>query len=518
MYYIDVSRKDDEELKKVGVNMKKQLLEMKGISKGFPGVQALSNVQLQLNYGEVVALVGENGAGKSTLMKILTGIYKEDEGEIFYEGKRISPEDTKEAQQLGISIIHQELNLMRDLTVAQNIFIGREPRGAFNFFLKENQLNKKAAKLFSRLNVDLHPETKVANLTVAKQQMVEIAKALSFNAKILVMDEPTAALTETEIETLFNIINQLKESGVGIIYISHRMEELKRISDRITILRDGQYIDTLQTKETEISEVISLMVGRELYMEAQKRVTGNDQVSKLEVRNVTNDYVKDVSFELKKGEILGFAGLVGAGRTEVARAIFGADPMHEGEIFVDGKKVTIKQPSDAVHAGIGYLSEDRKQYGLMVNMNVNENIMISTLKDHLASIFVKDSELKNISSKYKEKLDIRTPSIYQRVNNLSGGNQQKVVIAKWLVKDSDILIFDEPTRGIDVGAKGEIYELLDQLVSEGKSIIMISSELPEILRMSHRIIVMCEGRITGELNGEEATQEKIMDYATRVTV
>lgn len=498
--------------------MGKQLLEMKGVSKSFPGVKALSNVHLDLNYGEVLALVGENGAGKSTLMKILTGIYKEDEGEVIYEGNQISPEDTKQAQELGISIIHQELNLMRDLTVAQNIFIGREPRTGFNFFLKEKELNKKASKLFEQLNIDLDPETKIADLTVAKQQMVEIAKALSFDAKILVMDEPTAALTETEIETLFKIINQLRKNGVGIIYISHRMEELKLISDRITVLRDGQYIATLQTKDTEMSQVISLMVGRELYMESKKRVVSNDHVNRLEVRNLTNYYVKDVSFELKKGEILGFAGLVGAGRTEVARAIFGADSIQQGKIFIDGKKVNIKQPNDAVHAGIGYLSEDRKQFGLMVNMSVIQNIMISSLKSHINGPFVKDYELREISEEYKEKLDIRTPSIYQRVNNLSGGNQQKVVIAKWLVRDSDILIFDEPTRGIDVGAKGEIYELLDQLVSEGKSIIMISSELPEILRMSHRVIVMCEGRITGELRSEEATQEKIMDYATRVSV
>jgi len=498
--------------------MEKKLLEMKGVSKGFPGVQALSNVQLDLNYGEVLALVGENGAGKSTLMKILTGIYKEDEGEIVYEGKQISPEDTKQAQELGISIIHQELNLMRDLTVAQNIFIGREPRSLFNFFLKEKELNEKTSKLFEQLDIELDPETKINNLTVAKQQMVEIAKALSFNAKILVMDEPTAALTETEIQTLFTIINQLKRNGVGIIYISHRMEELKLISDRITILRDGQYIDTLNTKETEISKVISLMVGRELYMESKEREITNGSVNSLEVRNLTNNHVKDINFTLKKGEILGFAGLVGAGRTEVARAVFGADPIQHGEILIDGKQVNIKQPSDAVRVGIGYLSEDRKQFGLMVNMNVTDNIMISTLKSHIKGLFVKDSNLRKISKEYKEKLDIRTPSIFQRVNNLSGGNQQKVVIAKWLVKDSDILIFDEPTRGIDVGAKGEIYELLNQLASEGKSIIMISSELPEILRMSHRVIVMCEGRITGELSGEEATQEKIMDYATRVTV
>lgn len=494
--------------------MGKPLLQMKGISKSFPGVNALTNVQLDLHYGEVLALVGENGAGKSTLMKILTGIYEKDEGEIIFEGKPITPKNTKEAQELGISIIHQELNLMQDLTVAQNIFIGRELTTGFNFFLKEKELNERASKLFESLNINLNPETKISKLTVAKQQMVEIAKALSFNAKILIMDEPTAALTESEIETLFNIIRRLKENGVGIIYISHRMEELKVISERITVLRDGQYIDTLQTDKTDINEVVSLMVGRELFIESKKRQIQEDSVNKLEVRNLTNHYVKDINFELKKGEILGLAGLVGAGRTEVARAIFGADPIQRGEIYIDGKKVTIKQPSDAVKAGIGYLSEDRKRFGLMVNMNVSENIFISSINKYLKGPFVKESIIKKISEEYKEKLDIRTPSIFQKVNHLSGGNQQKIVIAKWLLRDSDILIFDEPTRGIDVGAKGEIYELLDQLAAEGKSIIMISSELPEILRMSHRIIVMCEGRITGELTSEEATQEKIMNYAT----
>lgn len=494
--------------------MGKPLLQMKGISKSFPGVNALTNVQLDLHYGEVLALVGENGAGKSTLMKILTGIYEKDEGEIIFEGKPITPKNTKEAQELGISIIHQELNLMQDLTVAQNIFIGRELTTGFNFFLKEKELNERASKLFESLNINLNPETKISKLTVAKQQMVEIAKALSFNAKILIMDEPTAALTESEIETLFNIIRRLKENGVGIIYISHRMEELKVISERITVLRDGQYIDTLQTDKTDINEVVSLMVGRELFIESKKRQIQEDSVNKLEVKNLTNHYVKDINFELKKGEILGLAGLVGAGRTEVARAIFGADPIQRGEIYIDGKKVTIKQPSDAVKAGIGYLSEDRKRFGLMVNMNVSENIFISSINKYLKGPFVKESIIKKISEEYKEKLDIRTPSIFQKVNHLSGGNQQKIVIAKWLLRDSDILIFDEPTRGIDVGAKGEIYELLDQLAAEGKSIIMISSELPEILRMSHRIIVMCEGRITGELTSEEATQEKIMNYAT----
>ena len=495
--------------------MNKQLLSMEGISKAFPGVQALTNVKLHVNAGEVLGLVGENGAGKSTLMKILTGIYTKDEGEVYFAGNKITITNPKEAQDLGISMIHQELNLMGDLTVAQNILIGREPK-IFNFLLKEKSLNKQVKKLFEELNIYLDPEIVVSNLTVAKQQMVEIAKALSFHAKVLIMDEPTAALTDTEIGTLFTLIRHLKKNGVGIIYISHRMEELKNISDRITILRDGAYIKTLDTDKTDMREVISLMVGREIYTEFPTEQKAHNEETILEVKNLTNNDVKNISFKLKKGEILGFSGLVGAGRTEVARAIFGAEPIHEGEILIKGKKVTIKQPSDAVEHGIGYLSEDRKQFGLMVEMDVKQNIMISTLKKYTKFLFIQKNKLRDISEAYKERLDIKTPSIDQKTNYLSGGNQQKVVIAKWLVKDSDILIFDEPTRGIDVGAKNEIYNLLDQLVLEGKSIIMISSELPEILRMSHKIIVMCEGRITGKLSCEEATQEKIMDYATRI--
>lgn len=496
--------------------MSSLLLKMKGISKGFPGVQALSNVSLDLHHGEVVALVGENGAGKSTLMKILTGIYQADKGEVYLEGKLINPTNTRDAQEMGINIIHQELNLMPDLTVAQNIFIGREPKGLGKLFLNENKLNDAASELFKKLNIELNPRQKVSELTVAKQQMVEISKALSYNAKILVMDEPTAALTDKEIQTLFSIIEGLKENGVGVIYISHRMEELKQITDRITIMRDGEYIDTLQTSKAEMDHIISLMVGRKVFTESSEKNYHKNIESVLEVSGVSNEFVKDVSFELKKGEILGFAGLVGAGRTEVARAIFGADKIQSGEIKVNGKKVDIKQPRDAVKHGIGYLSEDRKQFGLMVDMDVKTNILISSMEDHTKGLFVKRSPIASISKEYVEKLKVKTPSINQKVKFLSGGNQQKVVIAKWLVRDSDILIFDEPTRGIDVGAKGEIYELLNQLIAQGKSIIMISSELPEILRMSHRVIVMCEGVVTGELEGKEATQEKIMELATRV--
>ncbi|MFJ9464584.1 sugar ABC transporter ATP-binding protein [Viridibacillus arvi] len=492
-----------------------KLLDMQNISKSFPGVKALSNVSLDLHHGEVLALVGENGAGKSTLMKILTGIYEKDDGEVFLEGQKINVTSTKQAQELGISIIHQELNLMKDLSIAENIFIGREPKGLLNFFIKDQELHNKTRELFNRLSLDLNGKTKVKDLTVAKQQMVEIAKALSFDSKILIMDEPTTALTDAEIDVLFDIIANLKANGVGIIYISHRMDELKRISDRITIMRDGEYIATLNTKETEMSKVIQLMVGRELYIESKPTVSDSNRDTVLELKNIsTNTNLKDISFELKKGEILGFAGLMGAGRTEVANAIFGVDKIRAGEIILHGKKVQITSPSRAVKQGIGYLSEDRKHLGLVVDMDVKTNIVMSSINDYQTLGFVNDQNIAKVSEEYVERLKVKTPSINQQIKFLSGGNQQKVVIAKWLLRDCDILIFDEPTRGIDVGAKGEIYKLLDELAEKGKSIIMISSELPEVLRMSHRIVVMSEGRITGILNSEEANQEKIMELAT----
>lgn len=494
------------------------LLSMKNISKSFPGVKALSNVDLELRHGEVLALVGENGAGKSTMMKILNGIYSKDKGQILLEGKEVHIENINQAQELGISIIHQELNLMRDLTVAENIFIGREPRGAFNFFVKNKELNGKTSDLFKRLNIELDPHTKVAELTIAKQQMVEIAKALSFNSKIIIMDEPTTALTETEIDSLFVTIEGLRADGVGVIYISHRMDELKRITDRITVMRDGTYIDTLVTKDTEMSKIIQLMVGRQVYIESKPASINENQETILKLENVsTKDHLKNVSFELKKGEILGFSGLMGAGRTEVARAIFGADKIESGSIYLNGEKVKIKSPKQAVEMGIGYVSEDRKHLGLLVDMDVKTNMVMATIKNFTKGRFiVSQREMEKVAKKYVEELKIKTPSVHQKIRFLSGGNQQKVVIAKWLLRNCDILIFDEPTRGIDVGAKGEIYKLIDKLAESGMAVIMISSELPEVLRMSHRVIVMSEGRITGELTSAEATQEKIMEYATAV--
>ncbi|TVX97424.1 sugar ABC transporter ATP-binding protein [Cohnella terricola] len=488
---------------------------MEGIEKSFPGVHALNQCRFELRAGEVHALVGENGAGKSTMMKVLTGVYRKDAGRIAYKGKDIDIPNTKAAQQLGISIIHQELNLMPHLTVAQNIYIGREPRRKIRFLLDEKALEEQTRALFKKMNLDMDPRAKVADLTVAKQQMVEIAKALSFNSEVLIMDEPTAALTSSEIEELFRIIEQLKASGVGIVYISHRMDELKRITDRITVMRDGCYIDTVDTGEVSVERIISMMVGREIYHSVEPMARDDSEETVLEVRDLNRGRtLRGVSFELKKGEILGFAGLMGAGRTEVARAIFGADAIDSGEILIRGKPVRIRGPHDAVRQGIGYLSEDRKRYGLLVEMDVKTNVTIATYEKFNRVGWMNRDRIERSGEKIVDQLKVKTPGVHQKVKFLSGGNQQKIVIGKWLTKDSDILIFDEPTRGIDVGAKGEIYKLLEELAERGKSIIMISSELPEILRMSHRVIVMCEGRITGQLLREEADQEKIMKLAT----
>lgn len=494
--------------------MKKPVVVMEGIDKSFPGVKALDQCRFELLPSEIHALVGENGAGKSTLMKILTGVFSKDAGIIRYKDKEVHIHNPRMARDLGISIIHQELNLMPDLTVAQNIFIGKEPK-TFGLFLNDTDINQQAKTLLETMHLDIHPETKVDDLSVAKQQMVEIAKALSYQADVLIMDEPTAALTESEIEELFRIIKALRSKGVGIVYISHRMEELKEICDRVTVMRDGCYIDTKSMSELAIKDIIHMMVGREIYESAPEDVEHSDQVV-LEVSGLNQGKrVIDVSFELKQGEILGFAGLMGAGRTEVARAIFGADKKDSGDILLNGKKVNIRSPKDAVKYKIGYLSEDRKHYGLVLGLDVESNVVMANFKKFLRPLgFVNTTKTKKVAEKMVKNLTIKTPSIKQKVRNLSGGNQQKVVIGKWLARDCDILIFDEPTRGIDVGAKGEIYKLLNELASQGKSIIMISSELPEVIRMSHRIMVMCEGRITGELIKEEATQEKIMQYAT----
>ena len=492
------------------------LLEMNGIDKRFSGVHALKGVHFDLRYGEVHALVGENGAGKSTLMKVLTGIHQPDAGEITYEGKPYAVKNIGESQNLGISMIHQELNLMNDLTVAQNIFIGREAM-AGGFIIRDGDMVKETEKLFRHIGINIDPTLQLGKLTVGKQQMVEIAKAISRDCKILVLDEPTAALTQSEIEELFTIMTDLKAKGIGMIYISHRMDEINRISDRITVMRDGEYVDTVNTADVTKDDIISMMIGRVVYEDPKtKSEVPKDAPVVLEVRNLTSGKtVRNVSFQLRRGEILGFSGLMGAGRTEVARAIFGADPYDSGEIYVNGKQVFIKSPEDAVKHGIGYLSEDRKRYGLMLIKSVAENTAISSMERYTRFGLINDRLLKEEAQAENEKLRTKTPSMEQALKNLSGGNQQKVIIARWLIKNSDILIFDEPTRGIDVGAKSEIYKLMNDLAKQGKSIIMISSELVEILRMSDRVLVMCEGRKTGELDISEANQENIMQLATK---
>lgn len=496
--------------------MPELLVEMLGIGKDFPGVHALTDCRFDLYPGEVHALVGENGAGKSTLMKILAGVYRRDSGTIRIKGSPVNITSTGAAQRIGISMIHQELNLAPHLTVAQNIYLGQEPR-RFGFLLDDRALNDRAAELFETLHLNLDPRKRVSALAVAQQQMVEIAKALSFNADILIMDEPTAALTDTEIAELFRITRELRRRGVGVVHISHRLQELKQISDRVTVMRDGRYVDTKATADVSFDQIVSMMVGRTIFEVTPEVPEHPSPDVVLEVRNLNRGRViRDVSFNLHRGEILGIAGLVGAGRTEVARAVFGADPVDSGQIFVNGRKVRINSPTDAVSHGIGYLSEDRKRYGLALGMNLETNIVLASLRRFLGPLGVVRSALTRVAAERQvQNLAIKTPSLNQLARNLSGGTQQKVVVGKWLTADTEILLFDEPTRGIDVGAKSEIYRLLNDLAQEGKAIVMISSELPEILRMSHRILVMCEGRVTGELTAAEATQEKIMNFATQ---
>ena len=446
------------------------ILTMKDIDKSFPGVHALDHVNFEVKRGEVHALMGENGAGKSTLMKVLTGIYQKDSGTITYKGKETEFHNTREAQDAGVVIVHQELNMIGDLTVAQNIFIGREPKKGIR--VDDKKMIEDSRKLFQDLNIEIDPREKMSNLTVGKQQMCEIAKAISHKAEVIIFDEPSAALTEKEIADLFEIIKDLRKKNLGIVYISHRMDEIKVITDRVTVMRDGGYVGTLITADSTKEDIINMMVGRVIYEDP-----------------------KDHS-------------------------MFGADPKQSGKISIMGKdgqlhEVTINSPQDAVKYGIGYLSEDRRRYGVVVQKSVTENTTLATMEEYCNGLFINKAKEKKVTERYVKELATKTPSTDQLVVNLSGGNQQKVVIAKWLTRDSEILIFDEPTRGIDVGAKNEIYKLMSKLAAEGKSIIMISSEMTEILRMSDRIIVMCEGKVTGNIDISEATQEHIMNKATR---
>ena len=494
--------------------MGETILKMQGIQKYFSGVHALKGVDFDLKAGEVHALMGENGAGKSTLIKVLCGIHKRDGGTVELFGQQVNFNNISESQAAGISVIHQELNMMNHLTVAQNMFIGREFRKGG--LINDRKMEAEAQKLFDKIGVNIDPSRKLGELTVGKQQMVEIAKAVSRDCRLLVLDEPTAALTLPEVEELFKIMRELQQKGIGMIYISHRMDEINRISDRVTVMRDGEYVGTVNTAEVTKDDIVKMMVGRVIMGEQkEKSNVPEDAPVILEVKHLNaGKEVKDVSFTLRKGEILGFAGLMGAGRTEVVRALYGADRRQSGEIYLNGKKVKIKTPEQAVRNGICYLSEDRKRYGLMLDKSVADNTVLASVDSFIAAGIIRDGKMKSSSREFNEKLRTKTPSMDQLLKNLSGGNQQKVIIARWLMKNSDVFIFDEPTRGIDVGAKSEIYNLMEELVEQGKSIIMISSELPEILRMSDRILVMCEGRKTGELDIAEATQENVMQLAT----
>ena len=494
--------------------MGETILQMQGIQKYFSGVHALKGVDFELKAGEVHALMGENGAGKSTLIKVLCGIHKRDGGSVTLFGQDVNFHNIAESQAAGISVIHQELNMMNHLTVAQNMFIGREPKKGI--MIDDSRMIREAKALFDRIGVNIDPTVKLGELTVGKQQMVEIAKAVSRDCKLLVLDEPTAALTQPEVEELFKIMNDLRDKGIGMIYISHRMDEINRISDRVTVMRDGEYVGTVNTADVTKDDIVKMMVGR-VVMGDKKEASAvpADAPVVLDVKNMNaGKMVKNVSFQLRKGEILGFAGLMGAGRTEVARALYGADPRQTGEIYINGKPVNIKTPEQAVKNGICYLSEDRKRYGLMLGKSVSDNSAIASLDKFIKAGWIDDKEIAKVATETNALLRTKTPSMEQLLKNLSGGNQQKVIIARWLIKDCDIFIFDEPTRGIDVGAKSEIYTLIEELVAKGKSVIVISSELAEVQRLSDRVIVMCEGRITGELDIADATQEEIMKYAT----
>lgn len=490
-----------------------RVLEMKNITKTFPGVKALDKVDFSLKKGEVHALLGENGAGKSTLMKVLNGIHKRDEGEIILRGKSVEFNDTKEAQNAGLAIIHQELELIPHLNVAENIFLGREEKKGV--FIDYKKLYQNTEDVLNMLGVNIDPKSKIKDLNIGSQQMVEIAKAVSQDAEILVMDEPTSSLTNQEIEILFKLIERLKKQDIAIVYISHRLEEVFEICDRVTVLRDGEFVGEVKTIETDEDELINMMVGRTIEDRfPEMNFNPGEEILKIENLSVPDEIIK-ASFSLRKGEILGVAGLMGSGRTELAKSIFGVYKEKTGDIYYRGEKLEINSPADAINNGIYYLSEDRKDEGLILGLSVANNISISVLKQMLkANTFINSASEKELAQKYIENLNIKTPSADQKVKNLSGGNQQKVVISKLLSTKPEVVILDEPTRGIDVGAKREIYNLMQELIDNEVAVILISSELPEVLNLSNRVIVMHEKEIMGELDAAEADQEAVMKLAT----
>ena len=493
--------------------MQEVILRMRDIRKTFPGVVALDGVQLDVRSGTVHSLMGENGAGKSTLMKCLIGMYTPDAGTVELAGDMVSFKDTKDGLEHGISMIHQELSPVPEMMVAENIWLGREQRGKFGL-LDPKLIIRKTQELFDEWDMKIDPRAKMKDLTVARQQMVETAKAISYNAKTIIMDEPTSATPEREVDHLHRMIKRLTDFGVAIVYITHKMDEVFKISDDITVFRDGKHVVSLPAKELDRNKLIQLMVGRELTSMFPKLEAEIGEVV-LSVRNLNRGrFVQNVSFEVRRGEILGFAGLMGAGRTEVLETIFGIEPADSGEIFVEGKQLKVREPKDAIAAGIGMLTEDRKHNGIMGVLSVRDNITIAALPKYSPKGFLNMAQIRKDSEAQRQALRIKTPSLEQLIKNLSGGNQQKALISRWLLTVPEILMIDEPTRGIDVGAKSEIHRLMSQLAQQGKAIIMVSSELPEVLGMSDRVIVMHEGRISGELSRAEANQESIMQLAT----
>jgi len=495
--------------------MDKTILQMKNISKKFPGVMALKSVDFDLREGEVHALVGENGAGKSTLIKILGGAITKTKGDIFINGNFVNITNPLHSRSLGVAVIYQELMLAPTLSAAENILLGQFPK-KWKLFIDRKKIQQRTNELAKMLGMNIDLNRQLQMLTIAQQQMIEVARALSLNARIIVMDEPSAVLTPHELEKLFEVILKLKNQGVSFIYISHRLDEIFQISDRITVLRDGEVKASYKTSKVDRAKIIKLMVGREISQLSKNRSIKDNKQVVLNIVNMKNEYFENpVNIKLYKGEILGIAGLVGAGRTELVRAIFGADKIDSGETFVNGRQVKIKSPTDAVKMGIGLVPEDRKAHGLLMDMNVSENITITNLKNILSLGFLNKAKEKEHVSSLISQLKIRLSSSQENITNLSGGNQQKVILARWLDSNAKIIIFDEPTRGIDVAAKSQIYELMRQLLKQGTSIIMISSELPEILEMSDRIIVMHEGKITGELSNKEATEESVLLLATK---
>ena len=490
------------------------LLEARNVSKNFPGVRALDDVHIQVKKGEVHALLGENGAGKSTLIKILGGIYHPDHGEIYMDGGKVKIENAKDAIDLGISIIHQELNLAENMSVAENVFFGRLPHTKGGI-VNRKELEKRAGEILRKIGLNIDVNTKVRFLSIAKKQMLEIGKSLSLNARIIIMDEPTSSLCPEEISLLFHIIRELKSQGISIVYISHKLEEIFEICDRITVLRDGKNAGTVETADTGKEQLIKMMVGREANLTYKREGCGSGETV-LEVHDLCTDKLRGITFSVQKGEIVGFSGLMGAGKSETARALFGIDPIRGGRVVLCGKDISKKPPHENVKNGMGYIPEDRKKDGLFLNLSLNENMTVSAVEQYTKRMAIDARHEQSESLKNIKKLSIKTPSLKQKIRNLSGGNQQKVIIARWLMKKGlKVLVIDEPTRGIDVGAKFEIYSILSSLAKSGIALLVMSSEIEELTNISDRIVILREGKITAVLNGKETDQMEIMKYSVK---